>query len=475
VYYFSKMKKLLFPFFIASISILIAQTPCDNGMAGIYPCNGFDLQSFISLTELETERGNDSWGWTDPQDGKEYAIMGVKNGTVFIDISDPINPIYLGKLPTTTNTSIWRDIKTYNNYAYIVSEASGHGMQIFDLTRLRNVANPPEVFIEDSHYSGFGGSHNIVINEETGFAYSVGDNTFSGGAHFIDLADPLNPVAAGGFAAGGYTHDAQVVIYNGPDNDYIGHEIFIGCNEDKVVIVDVTDKNNPFLISSVSYSNYSYTHQGWFSEDQKYFIVGDEADEINFGFNTKTIILDFTDLDNPTHFFDYTGATAATDHNGYVNGTNFYLANNSAGFRVLDISDISNGTMNEIGFFDTHPSNNNSGYQGIWSLYPYFESGNIILSDREGFFVIKKQEILTLEDQETVNTKLYPNPTSSLITITNSENIINTIEIISFTGKVIFTKNNNTTKKIIIDISNFESGIYLIKINNKSVKKLIKY
>ena len=96
--------KLLIPFFFTVLfSInLAAQIPCENGMAGDYPCDGYDLQSFISLEEMNGIRGNDSWGWTDPDDGNEYAIMGLKNGTAFIDISDPINPIYLGKLPTHT-------------------------------------------------------------------------------------------------------------------------------------------------------------------------------------------------------------------------------------------------------------------------------------------------------------------------------------------------------------------------------------
>jgi choice-of-anchor B domain-containing protein len=195
---------------------LIAQTPCENGMAGQYPCNGYDLQSFISLEEMDGIRGNDSWGWTDPEDGNEYAIMGLKNGTAFIDISDPINPVYLGKLPSHTGESIWRDIKVFQNHAFIVSEASNHGMQVFDLTRLRTVSNPPELFTEDAHYDGFGASHNIAINEETGFAYSLGDNTYAGGAHFIDISDPLNPTAAGGYSADGYTHDAHIKNYNGP-------------------------------------------------------------------------------------------------------------------------------------------------------------------------------------------------------------------------------------------------------------------
>ena len=468
------MKILASIFLLVLFSInLSAQIPCENGMAGEYPCNGFDLQSFISLEEMDAIRGNDSWGWTDPDNGDEYAIMGVKNGTVFINISDPINPIYLGKLPTHTDNSTWRDIKVYQNYAFIVSEANNHGMQVFDLTRLRNISNPPENFNEDAHYDGFGSSHNIVINEETGYAYSVGDNTYSGGAHFIDISNPLNPIAAGGYSDDGYTHDAQVVIYNGPDTDYTGREIYIGSNEDKVVIVDVTDKNNPQHISSVTYSNFSYTHQGWITEDFKYYILGDESDEINFGFNTKSIVLDFTDLDNPIHSFDYSGPTLATDHNGYVNGDLFYLANNAAGLRVIDISDISNGEISEIGFFDSHPLNDFAGYEGIWSTYPYFESGNIVISDREGFLVVKSST-LAIEDNSFPNFNIYPNPTNNTIHINAIQFPVKNIKIYDLGGKLLKSKNYNSEINIKTNISNFSNGIYILKLNNEFITKIIK-
>ena len=468
------MKYLLFIFSIFLISPnLISQTPCENGMAGEYPCNGYDLQSFISLEEMDGIRGNDSWGWTDPDNGNEYAIMGLKNGTAFIDISDPINPIYLGKLPSHTGESIWRDIKVYQNHAFIVSEASNHGMQVFDLTRLRNVSNPPETFTEDTHYDGFGSSHNIAINEETGYAYSVGDNTFSGGAHFIDISDPLNPTAAGGYSEDGYTHDAHIVVYNGPDTDYTGREIYVGSNEDRVVIVDVTDKSNPQHIASVSYSNFSYTHQGWLTEDFKYYILGDEADEIDFGFNTKTIILDLTDLDNPVHSFDYNGPTLATDHNGYVKGDLFYLANNAAGLRVIDISDISNGTMEEIGFFDSHPVNDFAGYEGIWSTYPYFESGNIVISDREGFLVVKSS-LLSTENNSISNFNIYPNPTSNYIEINAKQQPISDIKIYDLSGKLLISNSYKSIFNVNVDISNFSKGIYILKLNNQFVSKIIK-
>ena len=474
------MKKILLSILIASCSIIQAQTPCINGMAGDYPCNGYDLQVFIPCTDFGADNANDSWGWTDPDDGTEYALVGLDNGTAFLDISDPINPIYLGKLPTHTSPSLWRDVKVYNNYAFVVSEANNHGMQIFDLTRLRDVANPPETFTEDAHYGGFGGAHNIVINEETGYAYGVGAD-YSGGAHFVNIQDPLNPIGEGGYSGSGYTHDAQVVVYNGPDSDYTGKEIYIGSNEDKVVIVDVTDKTNPVLISAVTYTNDAYTHQGWFTEDLTYFIVGDEIDELNFGFNTRNIVFDFTDLDNPQLSFEYSGPTSATDHNGYVDGDKFYLANYKAGMRVIDISDISNENMTEIGFFDVFPSNNTAGYDGAWNVYPYFASGNILISSLKysspdyvpGFYLVKSST-LSVDDNFLSNFSLYPNPSTNSVKLSSTNTPISEISIYDLSGKLLLSKKYNSEININLNVSNLGAGIYLLKINNKKSIKLIK-
>lgn len=365
--------------------------PCQDGMAGIYPCNGYDFLGQISLPSFSASAGNDIWGWTDSTTGKEYALVGLNNGTAFVDISDTEEMIYLGKLPTATASSTWRDIKVYQDHAFIVSEAGGHGMQVFDLTRLRNVENAPENFAADTRYTGFGNAHNIVINEASGYAYAVGTDTFNGGAHFVNIQDPKNPIAAGGYGANGYSHDAQVETYNGPDANYAGQEIFIGANENQVAIVNVTDKNNPQQISTFQYSNIGYTHQGWFSEDQRYFILGDETDELTFGFDSRTLVFDLADLENPILHTTYLGETAAIDHNGYVKGDDFYLANYTAGVRILDISGIDGETIVEEGFFDTYPLNNTAAFEGVWSIYPYFKSEKIIVNDiNSGLFVIKK-------------------------------------------------------------------------------------
>ncbi|NND61598.1 MAG: choice-of-anchor B family protein [Flavobacteriaceae bacterium] len=392
------MKNLLLIAALISMQFAISQTPCSGGTAGVYPCDGYDLQSRVTLGTMSAGSGNDSWGWTDPQDGKEYAIMALDNGTAFVDISDPVNPVYLGKLPTHTSSSTWRDVKTYNNHAFIVSEANGHGMQVFDLTRLRNVSNPPQTFNSDAHFNNFGDAHNIVINEDTGYAYVVGSDFYNGGPYFINIQDPVNPIDEGGYSIDGYSHDAQVVTYNGPDSDHTGKEILIGSNANEVVIVDITNKAAPVPISTISYGNVGYTHQGWFTENQRYFILGDETDELDFGFNTRTIVFDFDDLDNPTIHFEYSGPTSAIDHNGYVKGNKYYLSNYRAGLRVLDITDIASGTMVEEGYFDTYPNNNNANFSGAWSVYPYFGSGNIVISDiNRGLFIVKSANLDTTD------------------------------------------------------------------------------
>ncbi len=388
------MHKLLLSVFLLSSSLLYAQTPCSGGFAGAYPCNGIDLQSYLSLGQLGATSGNDSWGWTDPMDGKEYALVGLNNSTYFIDISNPVSPRRLGRLMTHSGNSLWRDVKTYNNHAFIVSEAGSHGMQVFDLTRLRGLATDPNrTFTEDGHYGGFGSAHNIVINEATAIAYVVGTSRSGlskGGPWFIDISIPASPTLINTYDGELYTHDAQVITYDGPDPDYQGQEIFIGSNENEMVILDVTDKNNVIKISDITYPNFHYTHQGWFTHDKSYFILGDEEDEVMDGVNTKTVVFDLTDLDTPSIHFNYFGPNSAIDHNGYVKGNRFYMASYRAGLRVKDITNIAGQVMTEVKYFDTWPASNSAQFDGAWNVYPYFKSGNMIISNyNTGFFVVK--------------------------------------------------------------------------------------
>lgn len=481
------MKKSLF--FSAAVfcgTILFAQTPCVNGFAGAYPCEGYDLMSHIPLSVLSGNNsqanGNDSWGWTDPETGKEYAIVGLTTCTAFVDISDPINPKYLGRIETETFASVWRDIKVYNNHAFIVADAAdNHGMQVFDLTRLRNVTTP-QVFEKDAWYSGVGSCHNIVINESQPYAYLVGCNNFSGGPTFVDISNPLNPISAGGYGDKGYTHDAQVVTYTGPDTDYTGKQILVASNgsfgsNNRVIFLDVTDLSNPILISEINYDSPGYTHQGWLTEDQDYYLLGDELDEMDYGINTRTVVFDVKDLDNPEVHYEYFGPTEAIDHNGYVLGDTFYLANYTAGLRAIDISNISNSNnaLEEVGYFDTYPQSSNADFDGAWSLYPYFESKNIVISDISGgFFLVRKSGTMGVNDLDVQSFKLYPNPASRSVNIVSGSNaVVETVKLYTILGQEVYAKKDIQQKNHTIQLSGLAKGIYIVKINDKVSKKLI--
>lgn len=379
---------------------LFSQTPCVNGTSNGFPCNQVEFYANVSNSLLSggvNVESNDIWGWTDPETGKEYALVGLTNGTVFVDISNPSEPLIVGRLASHTGTSsLWRDIKVFNNHAYVVADSNpGHGMQVFDLNRLRNATNLPVTFNNDGHYNGVGSAHNVVINQSTGFAYIVGarnaDNGCGqGGLHIVDINDPKNPVYAGCFDADGYTHDAQCVIYNGPDTNYQGKELCFNANENTITIADVTDKTNTVLVGKQGYPNSAYSHQGWLTEDHKFFISNDELDENNRGINTRTMIWDVQDLENPFLITEYFSERKAIDHNLYVKGNLVFQSNYENGLIILDAERISEGNIRELAFFDTYPQGDNTSFNGAWSNYPFFESGVVIVSDiNNGLFILK--------------------------------------------------------------------------------------
>lgn len=371
----------------------VFNVPCRGGQAGPFPCKKVDLLSFLPFDAIGGGQGNDIWGWTDPQTGREYALMGKTSGTAFVDITVPDQPVYLGDLPShqpaETIFNVWRDIKVSENHAFVVSEEPLHGMQVFDLTRLRGVTEP-RTWTEDAHYPLFGGAHNIAINEDSGFAYAVGSATCSGGPHVIDIGDPESPTFAGCVDQDGYTHDTQCVIYRGPDGRFAGREVCFSSNEDTLTIVDVTDKLNPVQLSRTPYEGATYTHQGWLTEDQRHFLLGDELDEQSSGVNTTTYVFDVSSLTDPVLLGANRASTAAIDHNLYVKGSRVYEANYRAGLRILDLGRVSAGSLREVAFFDIYPPDDAAEFNGAWSNYPFFGSGVVIVSGIEqGLFVVR--------------------------------------------------------------------------------------
>jgi choice-of-anchor B domain-containing protein len=384
------------------------EVKCEGGKAKAFECKDADLVAFLPKSTIGAKRGtllNGIWGWTDSTTGREFALVGRTDGTSFVEVTDPANPKYLGDLPMHqgARANIWREIKVYQTYAFIVADGSGpHGMQIFDLTQLRNVT-APQTFQETAHYSRINSAHNIVINPSTGFAYPVGSSmggeTCGGALHMVDIREPLNPKFVGcyaepalGLQRTGYTHDAQCVTYHGPDARYHGREICLTSSETGVGIADVTDKAKPRTLSIAAYPNVAYAHQGWLSDDHRHFFLDDEGDEVaGTAPKTRTVVFDLTDLEDPVVAKEFYGTTAASDHNLYVKGRYMYQSNYVAGLRVVDVNDPVNPV--EVGYFDTVPFGDNlPGFSGSWSNYPYFKNGVVAVSSmREGLFLVRYQ------------------------------------------------------------------------------------
>ena len=477
-----------------------AQSPCTNGFAtltapapgaptqGPFACSGVDLMSYIPAGEsgaLRTGGMNDVWGWTDPTTGREYALAGTRSGTVFVDVTNPTTPQVLGKLGTQTGNSTWRDIKVYQNHAFVVSEASGHGMQVFDLTRLRGLtANAQRDFTADAVYTGIGKAHNLVINEATGYAYAVGANQSGrqcngGGLHIIDIRTPLTPTFAGCFDNDGYTHDAQCVIYSGPDTDYTGRELCFNSNEDTVTIVDVTNHAAPVQISRNFYPNPVYTHQNWLTEDQGYLMVDDEVDSSSNG--TRTIVMDVRDLDNAAFAFFYFGTNPVTDHNQYVRGNYSFQSNYEGGLRILDISQVSTGAVTENSYFDTFPQQNDSGYNGQWSNYPYFASGIVVATDIDNGLFILRPQVLAVDSAVPVSDELFtlsaaqPNPASVSTTLAlrvQTPQAVRAI-LVDASGRTVATLLDavvtaEAATTLDVPVSDLAAGVYLVRVQGEA-------
>ncbi len=395
--------------------------PCLGGFAGPYACDNVDLLAIVPSGEIvagsaNPSSGADMWGWTDPETGREYAIQALSDAVAFVDVTDPTLPTFVGHMPAPVTNFLWRDLKVYANKVYVVGDFSPlptpslqgtHGLQVFDLTRLRG-AGPLAVFTEDHHYTGFDEAHNIAINEETGLGAVVASDTCGAEYHLLDLnKDPSDPdFFIGCFNSGvpGATHDAQCTIYRGPDPDHQGKEICLSFNEDRIAIIDMSDKSGPksqltgpSVLSIRDYEGRSYAHQGWLTEDHAYMASNDETDELDattagVPHNTHTYLWDVRDLDAPVHIGTYVGPTGAIDHNHYFNGRFLHQANYTAGYRVLDAADIANANLTQIAFFDTVPPDVDAAvFGGSWSGYFFFESGVVAVSNLEGgeLFVLR--------------------------------------------------------------------------------------
>jgi len=235
----------------------------------------------------------------------------------------------------------------------------------------------------------------------------------------------------------------------------------------------------------VDYPNTGFAHQGWLTEDQRFFIADDEADEFSNSFpGTRTIIFDFDDLDNPEVAFEHFGTVFTSDHNQYVRGHYVFQSNYNSGLRILDLTNIESGTLTEAGFFDTYPSGNSLFFNGQWSNYPFFPSGTIIATDQNnGLFILTTTFPITNDATPPVEgpgengyalSSPYPNPfgdvTRLTLSVARAQHV--TVVVLDMTGRRVATVYDGTvtpgaSTTLRVDGADLPSGLYLVRVTGE--------
>ncbi len=316
---------------------------------------------------------NDIWGYAAP-DGREYAIVGLREGVSIIDVTDTENPVIKGNAPGPSST--WRDIKTFGTYAYITNENSD-GLLVIDLSNLPSDLTEDDYFYWAPSLPGLGtlsSCHNIYI-DEVGYAYLVGCNLNSGGMLYIDVfTTPGSPeyVAAGPSV---YSHDIYVrdnLAYNSEINDGVFSVYDVS---DKFNTIDLGDQSTPF----------DFTHNAWLSDDSNIIFTTDERQ------NAPVAAYDISDLNNIQELDQFvplqTLGEGVIPHNVHVWNDWLIISYYTDGCIIVDGSNPDN--MIEVGNFDTFiPAG--TGFSGAWGAYPFLPSGTVLVSDIEnGCYILE--------------------------------------------------------------------------------------
>ncbi|MBC7833736.1 MAG: choice-of-anchor B family protein, partial [Phycisphaerales bacterium] len=362
-------------------------------LRGTYPAQGVEMLAHLPLNVLGGgANANDCWGYTSPA-GREYAIMGSNNGTHFVEVTDPINPVIVSFVDGPD--SLWRDVCVRGHYCYTGSEGGG-GVQVIDLANI-DAATDRVRFVQSVFTGGHTRTHTMVVNEDepTPYLYLCGTNLGAGAVLAMSLADPENPTIVGQWSQSGiarYTHEAVIVSYPDglpglPGPREIIYAFYIYGNGG-VDILDATDKSNIVRLAVGTYPNMKGPHQGWLSDDKQYLYVDDELDEGIGAPPSVTRILDVSNPSAPFYVSSVSSGRPSIDHNLYVKGNLLFESNYTSGLRVFDKTNPSAPT--QVAYFDSYPDNDGPTYNGNWGNYPYFASGTIILSDMQsGMFVLR--------------------------------------------------------------------------------------
>lgn len=318
---------------------------------------------------------NDVWGYADFS-GKEFAIIGSKKQVHFIEVTNPANPKLIAEFAPGSTTN-WRDIKTFNHYAYAVSEGfSNEGLVIFDLCGISD----GEVAMVSQKNDVFGKAHNIFIDPENELLYVVGANTILSGMIIYDLSDPINPSLIAKISLpGGYVHDIFV-----KDN-----LAFCSHGNNGMYIYDVSNPANP--IPKAFANTGGYNHSSWVLGESQLLLF---AQEVPTGLPLG--VMDFSKyLSNDLEVVNSFKApllgpnfTDNTPHNPYMVGNYAVVSYYEDGVVIFDMTNPLQ--PDTVAYYDTYENDTYNGYAGCWGVYPFLPSGNILASDiTNGLFILK--------------------------------------------------------------------------------------
>jgi choice-of-anchor B domain-containing protein len=393
-----------------------AASTCVQGLAGQFPCRNVDFLAQIPLSVFSTRPTSAAnvWGFVDLNDNREYAVIGLRNGTAIVDVSDPANPREIATI--AGNSSAWREVKIYQHldatanryraYAYISTEAPGSGLQVIDLsglpnsvtlaTTLTDTGRQHTVYVSNIDYAS-----NMALPGAEAFLYVAGSDINRGAWRVYSLANPAQPQLLTAAPGGQYMHDSTSLYITDARTAQCaaGHnpcQVLVDFNENTVDLWDVTNKSLPVLLSSTSYPAATYTHSGWPSADQRFLFVHDELEEIQRGLNTQLYTMSLDNLRAPSVVTSYTGSTTTTDHNGYTKGTFYYVSHYRRGLAVFDVTNPNQ--LREVAHFDTFlaPAANSAGTDGAWGVYPFFPSGTVAISDISNGLLLLKPNTASL-------------------------------------------------------------------------------
>lgn len=416
------------------------------------------------------------WGWHDGN-GKEYAIIGSTEGYHVVEVTNPALPVQRAFIPGCVNQTIWREIKTYQNYVYCVSDDGGNNcLVIADLSYL-----PDSVHIVHRSDSIISRSHTIFVDGNKLYGGYVHGGSISGNSASMavySLANPEQPLKLREFNQDvpniGVVHDMLVV------ND----TVFASCGFDGLYIAKFDTVTNQFnLINSVTAYPFSgYNHSSAITADHNTLIIADEVPT-----NLPLKAFDISDLQNISFPSSFTSMpnTIATPHNPFMIGE-YYLvvAYYQDGIQIFDISIPSNPVR--VGYIDTNPNDGaglpNPSYSGCWGAYVDLPSGVVLASDMQnGLFVLNISSAMTLNEflKDKFQLSVYPNPVNDFaeLKITTPYNESLTLSVNDVNGREVMHKNFSLTKginKLQIDLQTIANGIYTLYCNTNKYSLAVK-